>query len=364
MKKTLVTVFFAVLLCVTLGSRAIAIEDVDNGAGNIIGDIGDDQAAESSADDETPSTVSPDDETPPTDSPVGEDEGPEESKARYVRFEGVIEEVEDGEKNGKRIKAVGEITGGAETISFNVSDSTTLIDATEKRLASKDDLSVGQRVICAYGVNTPALMSEPPQISPEVIILMSENGSDSVKIDYFDEDGISSDGGLKLNLSDETVTVDYNGEPVKTEDVSGNSLVVFYNITTRSQPPQTNPVKIFVLRPSVTPETVTAQGGSDENAVEADTPETVIGNLADGDRIVRNDASYVRLRKVSELLGANISWNEDSRTVILDHNDSEYVLTIDEAFYTADGDQRSLANSPFIHNDYTYVEEAFLTSLF
>jgi hypothetical protein len=105
-------------------------------------------------------------------------------------------------------------------------------------------IEVGDMVVGFYDGNAPALLIYPPQYEALVMALASEDYM--VKVDYFDQNLLSSDKNLQLNLSRSTPIILQNGQ-IYTESPANHYLVVVYSITTRSIPPQTTPLEIVVL---------------------------------------------------------------------------------------------------------------------
>ena len=68
----------------------------------------------------------------------------------------------------------------------------------------------------------------------------------NVKVDYFNEKLLSSDGMLKLNIAPSTQVVLENGQ-LFTENPANRYLIVVYGATTRSIPAQTSPEQIVVM---------------------------------------------------------------------------------------------------------------------
>jgi hypothetical protein len=73
-----------------------------------------------------------------------------------------------------------------------------------------------------------------------------ETEYENVKVDFFNNDLVSSDGNLKLNLVPTTEIILTNDQPF--DKYPGNrNLIVVYGPTTKSIPAQTTPYKIIVL---------------------------------------------------------------------------------------------------------------------
>ncbi|WP_163103247.1 hypothetical protein [Peribacillus alkalitolerans] len=103
---------------------------------------------------------------------------------------------------------------------------------------------VGDRVTGYYDVNVPVVLIYPPQY--EAIIIAKDTPYQNVKVAYFDNQLLSSDGQLKLNLSSFTPIWLRNDQPF-THYPGNRDLLVVYGPTTMSIPAQTTPYKIIVM---------------------------------------------------------------------------------------------------------------------
>lgn len=105
-------------------------------------------------------------------------------------------------------------------------------------------VNVGDRVIGFYDADAPAILIYPPQY-PAIVMAKEEEGR-FVKVDFFNEQLVSSDGNLRLNISDQTAIRLENGQAF-TGNLGNRNLVVVYSATTRSIPAQTTPSQVIVL---------------------------------------------------------------------------------------------------------------------
>ena len=104
-------------------------------------------------------------------------------------------------------------------------------------------VSIGDRVTGYYDGNAPAILIYPPQYP--ALIVVKESPYQNVKVGYFDNQLVSSDGQLKLNLSPQTSVILRNGQRF-TQYPAGRNLIVIYGASTRSIPAQTTPSTIIV----------------------------------------------------------------------------------------------------------------------
>ncbi len=104
-------------------------------------------------------------------------------------------------------------------------------------------VSIGDRVTGYYDGNAPAILIYPPQYP--ALVVVKESPYQNVKVGYFDNQLVSSDGQLKLNLSPLTPIILRNGQRF-TQYPAGRNLIVIYGASTRSIPAQTTPSTIIV----------------------------------------------------------------------------------------------------------------------
>lgn len=121
-------------------------------------------------------------------------------------------------------------------VNFIVSSDTYVVDCTR--------LQRGMRVAAFYDPSLPVPLIFPPQYQAEVVVPILRE--DQVTIAYFDRNLLASDRSLQLNLNNQTTISTTNGQRYECNP-GGNTLIVFYQTTTRSLPPQTTPRRIIVF---------------------------------------------------------------------------------------------------------------------
>ncbi|XMB86044.1 hypothetical protein RJG79_11675 [Mycoplasmatota bacterium WC44] len=121
-------------------------------------------------------------------------------------------------------------------VNFILSPSTFLVDY--------ETISIGNYVEAYYDGLAPAVMIYPPQYPAIVMTKIKPNRS--VKVDYFDQNLVSSDGELKLNIAHNTKITQKNGQRF-TDNISNRDLVIIYGPSTKSIPAQTTPYEVIVL---------------------------------------------------------------------------------------------------------------------
>lgn len=105
-------------------------------------------------------------------------------------------------------------------------------------------LRTGMHITAFYDVNQPIPLINPPQYQA-AFISRTEPG-ENVIITYFDQNLLSEENQLKLNLTPATRVTTANGQRFGC-NVGNNVLMVYYGATTRSIPAQTSPDRIIVF---------------------------------------------------------------------------------------------------------------------
>lgn len=106
------------------------------------------------------------------------------------------------------------------------------------------NIRVGHNIIAFYNALAPTPMIFPPQFRAIVIARMSKK--QIVKVDNFNDELISSDESLRLNIGHKTHILLQNGQTFLGE-IKGRDLVVVYSASTKSIPAITTPSEIIVL---------------------------------------------------------------------------------------------------------------------
>ena len=280
--------------------------------------------------------------------------------APYAAITGVVTQIQDHGVDGELMMLTLELEGGAIANPVITKD-TYLIDDVEP--------AIGQKLVIFYDTGKPMLMIYPPQYTAEVVAEVSDEMN--YKVDRFDENLLSADGNLILNVSDETDITFADGTPFEGE-LSDYVLVVSYTITTRSLPPQTPPVKIVALEDDLELPT----DGDLEPPVDEDIDEPVvpisdiIGNVGEKDLVVNDliidapaayltdeDHVMVPLRAIVEALDLELKWVAAEKGIIIDE---DITLAIGRELYAnSDNDAINLGAAPALVEGNTYVPLAF-----
>ncbi|MDR3090693.1 MAG: copper amine oxidase N-terminal domain-containing protein [Clostridiales bacterium] len=233
------------------------------------------------------------------------------------------------------------------------------------------DIKVGDSVT-AYFVK-PFIMTYiyPPRFSAAVLLKNIEDSPGNAIVDFFDENGLSSDGSLKLNVSAASSGKVFDTEgnaaakPGETPDLKNKPLLVYYSVTTRSAPPQTSGDKIIVLpeapeapvKPvppiAKAPDMEIPQIKFDENSAKA----VYVGEkLVSQQPYVKDGVIFAPLRAVcDEVGGATLSWDEKERSVTVVSGTARTLLIIGKKEYTIGPDMFVPSAAPEIRAGYTYA---------
>ena len=121
-------------------------------------------------------------------------------------------------------------------VNFMVTPATFVLDYVQ--------LQVGMNAVFYYRADAPAPLIYPPQFS--AVVIVPEQESRFVYVGNFDEEQISADGSLQLNMEDDVQVVTTNNQKFL-GNITNKDLVVSYTNSTRSIPAQTTPENVVVL---------------------------------------------------------------------------------------------------------------------
>lgn len=105
-------------------------------------------------------------------------------------------------------------------------------------------VQVGDRVTFFIPANDPAPLIYPPSYYAKVASLNKDD--QIVKVDYFNQQLISSDQMLQINIGSDTKIISQNGQRFN-GSLANRNLVVVYRQATKSLPAITTPIEIVVL---------------------------------------------------------------------------------------------------------------------
>lgn len=109
-------------------------------------------------------------------------------------------------------------------------------------------------------------------------------------------------------------------------------------------------------------------GGGRDNHGNRDNPAKEISVSVDGKTVrfetqpfIRNDSTLVGFRAILESLGAEVTWDENTRTVVAKKDNTEIILVIDSIKATVNGEEKTLLTAPEIVNGSTMIPVRFIS---
>lgn len=102
--------------------------------------------------------------------------------------------------------------------------------------------AIGMTMTAFYDSNLPVPLIYPPQYNAVAGNLTNKN----VKISQFNQNLVSQDGSLRINISPQTMVILPNGQEFR-GNIRNRTLIVVYGASTRSIPAQTTPEQVIVI---------------------------------------------------------------------------------------------------------------------
>lgn len=159
----------------------------------------------------------------------------------FQPFHGMITMIDDFwiDANGTgagRYKLLSVENGYGNLVNFVVTPTTYFVDHVM--------VTLGDMVTGFYDANAAVPLIFPPQF--RAIVMARDTLYQNVKVSFFNNQLVSSDNNLKLNITPFTQILLENGQAF-TRNPANRNLIVTYGATTRSIPAQTSPYKIIVM---------------------------------------------------------------------------------------------------------------------
>lgn len=205
------------------------------------------QPTETPAQTETPATETPEQTQTPADE--SEDSMVLEPMASYISYQVTVTEVL--EEFIQTTTDVNDADNYENTINYVPGEDTLVFDAQGNRL-SISDVKAGDLLTVYTEAYTPAPMIMPPQYQAKIIII-EDPEAESPVFTFADtfvagEEGMLVGLGntLALNMSEDVEIVDRDGQAWE-DELENMDLLVFYDVSTKSIPAQTTPLKVVVL---------------------------------------------------------------------------------------------------------------------
>lgn len=263
-----------------------------------------------------------------------------EDSTNYIKFTGVISELNPIDQS---ITLIVQNEENSTQMIFPVTDEVLLLNSSTTEELEKAAMEKGLHVEVYYDKNKPMPLIYPATITPKVIVVQDKEIG-QVKLSKFDDNLISLDHELKLNLSEDTVLLNEQGERIKEDELHGKELIVFYTFSTKSIPAQTSPKKIIALD-------------------YANEPGMKIEQLINEDHYIKEGTKMIPVRKVAEHLGCSVEWDQESSRVIVSKQNQSFTISIGEKAYGYNRSIRYFDVTPEMLNGRTYVPVEFLQLL-
>lgn len=228
-----------------------------------------------------------------------------EKKAAFINQNGKVVSVSKTEDGSYEVLIDNE-SGG---LRFMVSASTVVVDRESGDYLTADQLTEGMEVSVIYGANSPMGMSMPPFLGQVTAVVANADKGNFV-VGSFDENLLSEKDKLVLNISEDTEIQSSLGtkKVFKADDIKGKDALVFFDITTRSIPAQTNPSFVLILE-----------------------EKPVVEDETDGET-----AELVPLRETAEGKGYDVKWQGKAKPVLVENEDVSMEITIGTTKYVVD----------------------------
>ena len=250
-------------------------------------------------------------ETTATPVPISAEADDQAEASAYISNTGKITEVADTE-DGNKVFTMDNENGG---LRFVVAPTTTIVDRETGSVITADKLTEGMEVAVIYSAMAPMGMSMPPYMG-QVTAVVANADKSSISVGHFNDDLLNEKDLLQLNISEDTTILTTLGTKsiLSADDVKGKDAVVFYDITTRSIPAQTNPSLVLLLEERE----AATEAAVDTKSVEA--PE------------------MVALRDAAEAKGYSVKWQGKTAPVVLEKDGMTAQITLGSTTYVVEGD--------------------------
>jgi len=301
----------------------------------------------------------------------------------YARFEGSVTYVSDNDPYVNHITVEG--AEDYEIINFIITENTLFMTA--EGIKPVEEISVGDELVVYFIEPFVSTMIFPPQREASVFVRPTRDAAQTIFFGRFNNELISDDNSLKLNVSGDTTILRANGTDGSEVVLEGRDLAVVYTISTRSIPAQTTPELIVILNPTpeMSKELMAEAMESDESdgyvdfeaggplQLDQETIEKLNAQLQEDlknapilvrgeeivapETLVRDGVVFLPLRAIAEALGYDVFWEEETRSVALG---AGVRLQIGSYEYTVGRMAPITLNStPILVNELTYVPMEF-----
>ncbi|QEY21795.1 hypothetical protein D0S48_14555 [Psychrobacillus sp. AK 1817] len=264
----------------------------------------------------------------------------EKDASNFMKFSGTIKEVS---KNNKEVTLTVETNEKEPQISILVLNKDVIaLNSASTKAISIESFKKGMKIDAYYDKNKPMILIYPPRISPEIIVAHEEK-SGLVKVSKFDEQFVSLDKELKLQITNKTELVDEKGKKISKNDLTNKELIVFYSSPKNNQK-LTTPSKIIALE-------------------YIEPVQKELNKIIENDHLIQNGVKMIPIREVAQYLGYEVMSHPKRNSVYLKLGNSSFSITRGELKYGYNRSIREFQETPVLHNKKTYVSEDILEIL-
>ena len=206
---------------------------------------------------------------------------------------------------------------------FTTKVSTVVYDSKDGSIKTVKDLTEGMEITAVLPANSIMTMSIPPMTPDALAFVINQEGT-SVKVDKFDDELVSEDKTLMLNIAEDTSIVSVTGsrQILTAEDIKGSNALVIYGATTRSLPAQTTPIKVVLL-----PEEIVKEEVVEDTTQPVPEPKAV--------------SALVALREVSVSAGFEVKWTSNEAPVVIEKDGTSIEVTLGSTKFTVNGEDKN-----------------------
>lgn len=206
---------------------------------------------------------------------------------------------------------------------FTTKVSTVVYDSKDGSIKTVKDLTEGMEITAVLPANSIMTMSLPPMTPDALAFVINQEGT-SVKVDKFDDELVSEDKTLMLNIAEDTSIVSVTGsrQILTAEDIKDSNALVIYGATTRSLPAQTTPIKVVLL-----PEEIVKEEVVEDTTQPVPEPKAV--------------SALVALREVSVSAGFEVKWTSNEAPVVIEKDGTSIEVTLGSTKFTVNGEDKN-----------------------
>lgn len=249
------------------------------------------------------------------------------------------------------------------SLTYGQSNQANFVVTSDTVFVTEREIKAGDTFTGYYDARRPMIMIYPPQYQA-VAVAVNLNAATGFHVAAFDASLRSDDGLLQLEFADDSKLYHTDGTPF-TDTPGGNEMVVLYHPAMDSSPQIGRVISAVILdKASATPP---APPSAEE---VASAKISVNGTVIDAPTLylAANGEIMVPLRAVAEALGYTVSWNNESRSIVVEggQDATKISMTIGYEYYKdAQTTPITLSTASEISTEShrTYVPVSFFTQV-